>query len=155
MALSAEQAAFFAREGYVTLPGFASDADVAALLAQGAALLAGFAPEANPSVFSTTRQAATTDAYFLASGNNISFFLEEGALGADGKLTKPKELCVNKIGHGASCPACMFATRALRGARPRRQRCTTWTPCSAPSRGRARRARPSRSQRPHNATGNR
>jgi phytanoyl-CoA hydroxylase len=102
MALSAEDAAFFAREGYLSLPAFAAPADVAALLERGAALLSAFEPEANPSVFSTRRQTATTDEYFLASGNNISFFLEEGALDADGRLTKPKELAVNKIGHGAS-----------------------------------------------------
>jgi phytanoyl-CoA hydroxylase len=101
MVISAEQAAFFAREGYLLLPGYASGDEVTALLAQGGALLAAFQPEANPSVFSTTKQQQTTDEYFLASGDNVSFFLEEGALDAEGRLTKPKELAVNKFGHGA------------------------------------------------------
>jgi phytanoyl-CoA hydroxylase len=113
MDVSAEQAAFFAREGFLVLPGFASAEEVAALLARGAALLAACDPEANPSVFSTKRQEKTTDEYFLASGNNVSFFLEEGALDANGRLTKPKELAVNKFGHGAR-PA-----RTQRAQRPR------------------------------------
>ncbi len=74
---------------------------MASLRASGAELLASCDPEANPSVFSTRRQTATTDDYFLASGNNVSFFLEEGALDADGRLRVPKELAVNKFGHGA------------------------------------------------------
>ena len=101
MAVSASDAAFFAREGYLVIPGFASDAEVASLRSCGADLLAGCDPEANPSVFSTRRQTATTDEYFLASGNNVSFFLEEGALDAEGRLRVPKELAVNKFGHGA------------------------------------------------------
>ncbi|CAG8453040.1 9395_t:CDS:2 [Acaulospora colombiana] len=39
------------------------------------------------------------DEYFLTSGDKIRYFLEEEALGADGKLNRPKELAVNKIGH--------------------------------------------------------
>ena len=101
MAVSASDAAFFAREGYLVLPGFASGEEVSALKACGAALLAGCDPEANPSVFSTRRQTATTDDYFLESGNNVSFFLEEGALDAEGHLIVTKELAINKFGHGA------------------------------------------------------
>jgi phytanoyl-CoA hydroxylase len=40
------------------------------------------------------------DEYFLTSGDKIRYFLEEEAVGADGKLNRPKELAVNKIGHG-------------------------------------------------------
>ena len=105
MAVSASDAAFFAREGYLVLPGFASADEVAALKSEGEALLAGCDPEANPSVFSTRRQTATTDEYFLQSGNNVSFFLEEGALDADGRLRVPKQLAVNKFGHGAQLAA--------------------------------------------------
>jgi hypothetical protein len=43
------------------------------------------------------------DKYFLDSASNISFFLEEKAgLDDEGQLNRPKELCVNKAGHGAS-----------------------------------------------------
>lgn len=46
-------------------------------------------------------QTAKTDQYFLDSANNISFFFEEKAFDAEGRLVKPKALAVNKIGHGA------------------------------------------------------
>lgn len=40
------------------------------------------------------------DDYFLTSGDKIRFFLEQDVLDQDGKLTRPKEKAVNKIGHG-------------------------------------------------------
>ncbi len=47
-----------------------------------------------------TKQASTTDDYFLESANNISFFFEENAFQEDGKLRQDKALSINKIGHG-------------------------------------------------------
>ncbi|KAG8987961.1 hypothetical protein FRB93_004329 [Tulasnella sp. JGI-2019a] len=46
-----------------------------------------------------SRNAHVGDDYFLNSGDKIRFFLEEDAVGSDGKLDRPKELAVNKIGH--------------------------------------------------------
>lgn len=147
MAVSASDAAFFAREGYLVLPGFASEAEVASLRASGAELLASCDPEANPSVFSTKRQTATTDDYFLASGNNVSFFLEEGALDADGRLRVPKELAVNKFGHGACHSRSLALVLAARGraqltrrAVSSYQRCMTSRPRFATSHARPRHA---------------
>lgn len=40
------------------------------------------------------------DDYFLSSGDKIRFFLEDDAFDADGKINRPKELAVNKMGHG-------------------------------------------------------
>jgi len=40
------------------------------------------------------------DDYFLTSGDKIRFFLEKDAFDQDGKLTRPKDKAVNKIGHG-------------------------------------------------------
>ncbi len=39
------------------------------------------------------------DDYFLGSGDKIRFFFEVDAFGPDGKLNRPKELSVNKMGH--------------------------------------------------------
>ena len=110
--VSPEQAASFREHGYLVLPGFADVATVDSLRRRGEQLLRDFKPEAHPSVFSTTRQAETSDAYFLASANNTSFFLEEGALSPEGQLTRPKHLCVNKFGHGARTRG------AVRGTQP-------------------------------------
>jgi phytanoyl-CoA hydroxylase len=89
--LSPEQAAAYHRDGYLVLPGFADEQTVARLLRRGGELLATCDPESNPSVFSTRNQTETSDEYFLRSGENVSFFLEPGALDAEGKLTRAKE----------------------------------------------------------------
>ena len=50
-------------------------------------------------------QAHSGDPYFISSASSIGFFLEEGALDGEGKLTVPKALAINKIGHGAAVAA--------------------------------------------------
>ena len=97
--LSDSQIAAFHRDGMLVLPGFASDADCNALMARAGVLVDGFEPAELPSVFSSVDQARTTDDYFMESGAQIRFFLEEGALGPDGRLDRPKHVAVNKIGH--------------------------------------------------------
>jgi len=98
--LTAEQVAFYHENGYLVVRNFATPHTVSALLRRSEELLHSFKPESNPSVFSTTRQTETSDEYFLKSANNVSFFLEEGALNNEGKLTRPIHLAVNKFGHG-------------------------------------------------------
>jgi phytanoyl-CoA hydroxylase len=51
------------------------------------------------SVFTTNDQHRKSDNYFLSSGRSISFFWEERAW-LDGKLQRPPEECINKVGHG-------------------------------------------------------
>ena len=98
--LTAEQVAFYHENGYLVVRNFATPHTVSTLLRRSEELLHSFKPESNPSVFSTTRQTETSDEYFLKSANNVSFFLEEGALDNEGKLTRPIHLAVNKFGHG-------------------------------------------------------
>jgi phytanoyl-CoA hydroxylase len=97
--LTAAQRADYDRDGYLILPGFATPAECAKLMARAAALVDGFDAEKHRSVFSTTDQTRTTDSYFLESGDRISFFFEAGAFGPDGRLAVPKALSINKIGH--------------------------------------------------------
>lgn len=103
--LSPEQVAAFDRDGYLIIPDALPPAAVAALLNETHRLLADdFTLEGHPlTKFQTggdDGQEHVGDDYFLGSGDQVRFFLEEDAFdAATGKLAKPKERAVNKIGH--------------------------------------------------------
>lgn len=88
-------------DGFVVLPGFTSPEDCAALRARTLELLAGFDPVAEgvATVFSTTERSHAQDEYFLTSGDKIRFFFEDGAFDAEGRLTRPIDVALNKLGH--------------------------------------------------------
>ncbi|KAJ7703232.1 phytanoyl-CoA dioxygenase [Mycena rosella] len=87
---------------YLVLRGFLPPDDVETLLARSKTLLQEFSLEDHPLTKFTTGDDAGKghigDAYFLESGDKIRYFLEEDAV-MDGKLTRPKDKAVNKIGH--------------------------------------------------------
>lgn len=96
--LTPEQVEQYQRDGFFVLEGFTPPEEVAAMRQRGIDLVSGYEP-VNTATFSTSKQNNTTDDYFLESANNVSFFFEDGAFGPDGKLIRPKELSVNKLGH--------------------------------------------------------
>mmetsp|Transcript_12733 Transcript_12733/g.22514 ORF Transcript_12733/g.22514 Transcript_12733/m.22514 type:complete len:353 (-) Transcript_12733:110-1168(-) len=97
--LSPQQVEDFNAQGFLVLEGHAPLEQCTALKARVDELLQGFDPSTVKSVFSTKNQTETTDAYFLNSASNVSFFLEEKAIDEAGNLLRPKEKAINKIGH--------------------------------------------------------
>jgi hypothetical protein len=101
--LTPEEIELYRRQGFLVVPNFSSPTEVETLRLAGLDLVAKFDPSSVLSVFSTRNQKAySSNQYFLDSANGIGYFLEEGALNAHGELTKPKEVALNKIGHGES-----------------------------------------------------
>ncbi len=97
--LTQDQIDAYHRDGFLMLPGFASESACEALMAQAGRLVDGFDADAHASVFSTVNQQKTSDDYFMSSGNQIRFFFEEEAFDAAGRLRQEKHLSINKIGH--------------------------------------------------------
>ncbi|CCA69574.1 hypothetical protein PIIN_03513 [Serendipita indica DSM 11827] len=98
--LSDAQVKQFYDDGYLVIPNFLSKDEVDSLMARSKQLLEEFSLEGHPlTKFSTGEDTAHVgDEYFLNSGDKIRYFLEEDAV-TDGKLNRPKERAVNKIGH--------------------------------------------------------
>jgi phytanoyl-CoA hydroxylase len=97
--LSDEMVAAYGRDGFLVLEDFATPEACALLRGRVEALLEAFDPEENRVAFSTSGQGHAAAEYFRGSGDKVRFFLEEGAVAADGGLDRPKARAVNKIGH--------------------------------------------------------
>jgi len=99
MGLSGAQRAAFERDGFLVVEGFRTAAQCAALRTRIAELILGFDPDTVRTVFKTTDQSHARDSYFLDSGGEIRFFSEAEAFDAEGRLTRPREAALNKVGH--------------------------------------------------------
>ncbi|GAA5956740.1 hypothetical protein JCM10213_004629 [Rhodosporidiobolus nylandii] len=91
----------FEADGYLVLKEFFSQEQANRLLKRSKQLLREFDLESHPGTVFTgsADKKHIGDDYFLTSGDKIRFFLEPAATGEDGKLNRPKEEAVNKIGH--------------------------------------------------------
>ena len=89
----------FEKNGFLILPDFYTANTCNQLMERAAVLARGFDYKGKASVFQTNNQVRTSDDYFLASGDNISFFFEKDAFDAQGNLKQPIEFSLNKIGH--------------------------------------------------------
>ncbi len=89
----------FQKDGYLVLEGFNTPEECDAVMKRGEELANGFDYEGHPSVFQTAQQTRTSDDYFLASGDKISFFFEKDAFDASGNLKNDLFHSLNKVGH--------------------------------------------------------
>ena len=89
----------FKQDGYLVLTDFNSEASCDLLMKRAQELAAGYNYEGHASIFQTNEQTRTSDDYFLASGDKISYFFEKDAFTESGELKGDLFHSLNKIGH--------------------------------------------------------
>lgn len=89
----------FDRDGFVVLERAVADDALESICTAAARIVEAFDPEQHRTVFSTRDRDRGRDRYFMESAEAVHCFLEEDAVGADGRLTRPKQQAINKIGH--------------------------------------------------------
>lgn len=92
-------AARYADQGFLVIPGFKPASDIASLRARALDIVDAFNPGEQRPVFTTEEQQRHVDDYFLDSGNQVRCFFEEEAFDDQGRLRVDKALAINKIGH--------------------------------------------------------
>jgi phytanoyl-CoA hydroxylase len=89
----------YARDGFLILEDFVPGAACERLMAHTKQMVEAADLSQVATIFSTTTVQHAADTYFATSGDKIRFFFEAGAFDADGRLNRPKDLALNKIGH--------------------------------------------------------
>lgn len=97
--LNPTQKESYLRDGFLVIRNFIETGICEWLIQRAQNLIANFDPTEIKTVFSTKDQRHAKQNYFLDSGDQIRFFLEEGAIDTEGNLTREKSLSINKIGH--------------------------------------------------------
>lgn len=96
-ALSPEQVQQFHKDGYLLIPDFFDPAEP---LVRARHLVSTFSLADHPMTkFTNDLDEDVHSRYFLESADKVRYFLEADAIGDDGKLNRPQDLAVNKVGH--------------------------------------------------------
>jgi phytanoyl-CoA hydroxylase len=98
-ALDFAQQATWTQQGYLVLERAFTPGELAPLARSASEIVDGFDADRQRTIFSTGDRDAGRDDYFFDSAEAIHCFLEEGAVDADGRLNRPRQLAINKIGH--------------------------------------------------------
>jgi len=97
--MTADMKSSFESDGFLIIEDFFSAESCDTAKAHAIALMDDHTPGDELTVFSASGQSHAKADYFRTSGDQIRFFLEEGAVDDDGKLAVPMAQAVNKIGH--------------------------------------------------------
>ncbi|MTI17206.1 phytanoyl-CoA dioxygenase family protein [Rhodobacteraceae bacterium RKSG542] len=98
--LTPEMLEAYKEDGFLVLEDYVTAQECDGLQNRMRDLIDAFDPASVSSVFETGAQTHARDAYFRESGDKIRFFFEAEAFGEGGKLTKDKQVALNKVGHG-------------------------------------------------------
>ena len=89
----------FRQDGYAVIESAVPPAALASIRDAAARIVEAFDIESHRNVFTTGDRDSGRDRYFMESAEAVHCFLEEGALDADGRLNRPRDRAINKIGH--------------------------------------------------------
>lgn len=89
----------YIEKGYAVREGCISPGELKTIRSAAARVVDDFDIEQHRTVFSTKDGDQGRDQYFMDSAEAVHSFLEEDALDDTGRLVRPKELAINKIGH--------------------------------------------------------
>lgn len=99
--LTAEQLKTFDDDGVLCIEDFLSPKETRDLLDRSLQLLKDFDISTHPKTqFKTGENDHIGDEYFFNSSDKVGFFFDTDAFDDSGNLKYPKELAINKIGHG-------------------------------------------------------
>ncbi|KTC87727.1 phytanoyl-CoA dioxygenase family protein [Legionella drozanskii] len=99
MELSAFELDFFLTNGYLVINEFFSPSVCETLMSRIDFIIKNHQQDIPITIFSTKSNEHAQNAYFLNSGDKIHFFFEPNAFDDQGKMTRPLEKSLNKIGH--------------------------------------------------------
>jgi phytanoyl-CoA hydroxylase len=89
----------YQEQGFVVLEAAIPAPALQTIREAAARIVADFDIDRQRTVFTTQDRDRGRDRYFMDSAEAVHCFLEEGALDAAGRLNRPRERAINKIGH--------------------------------------------------------